>query len=639
MSTTEFRPSVHGWAFGNTFRYSPSVLGLSTPVAPGFGLCGGMCWTALDRYFAQRLPQALETPSPGEPLYEEVLQRQVNALAHGVWADIHAWHEKPDARRWLWQRHDAGSGSLAGYGAVRRSLAAGRPVLLCLIRVEGPFANPTANHMVLAWSHDHDRKAKRGRIRVYDPNHPTRDDVVVELALSRDEGRIAMSQSTGEPVRGLFVIDYDRPMPMRFRGERYDERQPLGFNQPLAGRPAVVSGRRGLDVFCRDANADVIHFRRDREGWRAANLTVPATIGVEYKLATDPVVAAGGGRELFGRTSQGDLVRYYRRGRGWRAEGLTRRKNVGPDYRLEGTPTAVTGPGRRRWVFGRNGDGHLVVYRSKLLRGWTATNLTRDRDFKSRYRLATDPVATVGPGEAVHVYGLDERGGLLHYYWTPKGGWASENLAERQRTADLYRAAGRPVPLQGPGLTHSVFLRDAQGGIVRYGWAPGRSWAAELVTERAGPAAAEPDDPARYRIAGDPGVVLGPEGSIHVLGRNDEGELVHYFKAPGGPWTVEDLTAERPAIEPGLRLSGDPATGFAPGPTQHVFGRQDRDLLLYRWQAASSWTAENLTLEREHLGTGVRIAGKPILAAGPDGAPHVVAVDGDGRLVHIYAVR
>lgn len=648
MVTTGFRPSEHGWAFENAFRYAPSVLGLNVPIAPDFGLCAGLCWTALDRYRAERLPTALDAPAPGDPLYEELMQRQANVLSTGVWREVQAWHDRPDAGRW-WQRGDAGTLTLGAYRRVRRSLDRGSPVLLCLIRSAGPFANPTESHFVLAWAYEHDRKEKRGRLLVYDPSHPGRDDVAVELGLSREEGRVSMSQSTGESVRGFFVVPYDRPEPLRFRGERYEDRQPMGYNHPLAGKPAALAAAGHLDVFVRDANADVIHFTRNgKTGWKAANLTAPDdTAGIGFRLATDPVVATGPGKrcEIFGRTSQGDVVCYGRGLRGWRAENLTERKKIGVDYRIKGDPAVAVGPGRHRWVFGRNGDGHLIQYR-RGRGGWTASNLTRERDFKVRYRLDTDPVVAVGPGEVVHVFGLDERGALLHYYWTPKGDWAAENLTERQRPADIYRLAGRPVVVNGPGTSQSVFARDAEGSIVRYAWSRSTSWLAERVTEHATPVdgvtgvAEEAGSSAgdRYGLAGDPVVTLGPDGTIHLLGRNAAGGLVHYARPRSGNWTVEDLTAERPAIDHGLRLGGDPVTAFGPGPSQHVIARNTRDLILYQWQPTPSWTAENLTMERAHLGADYQIAGEPVMVTGPAAEPHVFATDAKGRLIHVYAV-
>ena len=70
----------------------------------------------------------------------------------------------------------------------------------------------TQNHQVLAWAWE----ARRDRItiRVYDPNHPGRDDVELRVEIDgpspgtpwRD--RIRMTQSTGEALLGFFRQPY-----------------------------------------------------------------------------------------------------------------------------------------------------------------------------------------------------------------------------------------------------------------------------------------------------------------------------------------------------------------------------------------------------------------------------------------------
>jgi hypothetical protein len=54
-------------------------------------------------------------------------------------------------------------------------------------------------------------------LRVYDPNHPGRDDVELRVTIARGDAvlagtpwrdRIAMAQSTGEPLLGFFRQPY-----------------------------------------------------------------------------------------------------------------------------------------------------------------------------------------------------------------------------------------------------------------------------------------------------------------------------------------------------------------------------------------------------------------------------------------------
>jgi hypothetical protein len=66
------------------------------------------------------------------------------------------------------------------------------------------------DHQVLAWAYAIDDHAIR--LRVYDPNHPGRDDVELR-ATTADGGR--MEQSTGEPLLGWFRGPYPPPRTIR----------------------------------------------------------------------------------------------------------------------------------------------------------------------------------------------------------------------------------------------------------------------------------------------------------------------------------------------------------------------------------------------------------------------------------------
>jgi hypothetical protein len=91
-----------------------------------------------------------------------------------------------------------------------------------LIRAAGwsPW-NLTRNHQVLAYAYD--ERVDRITIRVYDPNHPGRDDVTlaIAIAMGADAGtrpwreRITLRQSTGEPLLGFFRQPYPAPRSVR----------------------------------------------------------------------------------------------------------------------------------------------------------------------------------------------------------------------------------------------------------------------------------------------------------------------------------------------------------------------------------------------------------------------------------------
>jgi hypothetical protein len=107
---------------------------------------------------------------------------------------------------------------------IRGEIDAGRLAVVGLIRAAGlsPWLL-TRNHQVLAYAYE--QRADGIAIRVYDPNHPGRDDVVLEIRLAPSgipgsravplRERITMRQSTGEPLLGFFVQPYPPPRSVR----------------------------------------------------------------------------------------------------------------------------------------------------------------------------------------------------------------------------------------------------------------------------------------------------------------------------------------------------------------------------------------------------------------------------------------
>jgi hypothetical protein len=95
---------------------------------------------------------------------------------------------------------------------IRAEIDAGHPSVVGLIRVTGisPWML-TRNHQVLAWGWEAD--GRNIALRIYDPNHPGRDDVELRVVLTEAPGtpwwdRITMTQTTGEPLLGFFRQPY-----------------------------------------------------------------------------------------------------------------------------------------------------------------------------------------------------------------------------------------------------------------------------------------------------------------------------------------------------------------------------------------------------------------------------------------------
>jgi len=212
-----FLPSVHGLHFANAFPPGPTIrLGPLDPRVIGIGdasagLCGGMAMTARDLWAAGvPAPPETEPPANGSRRFRALVRRQVQSLdwlrvplRYGTLAVAHGLLRRgpvsvPTATR-EWPR-------------ARAEIDAGRPCLLELVRVGGLGpASLMRNHQVMAFAYAEDGASDAMRVRmcVYDPNHPGRDDVALELAVAPDDGRplagrIALRQTTGEPLLGFF---------------------------------------------------------------------------------------------------------------------------------------------------------------------------------------------------------------------------------------------------------------------------------------------------------------------------------------------------------------------------------------------------------------------------------------------------
>jgi len=223
-----FLPSQHGFHFANrwpagptvTFGpFDPRILGIGDASA---GLCGGMVTTARDLFEAGIAPPTdAEPPANGSPRFRAIVRRQVESLD---WLrvplrfyDLQAARPDPPTRCSVALArppprvvavHDA-------WPRIRADIEAGRAPIVGLVRVAGWSPRLlAANHQVLAYAYNED--AEGFRIRVYDPNHPGRDDVELEARVDGSgarhlDERVRLAQSTGESLLGFFRQPYSRP--------------------------------------------------------------------------------------------------------------------------------------------------------------------------------------------------------------------------------------------------------------------------------------------------------------------------------------------------------------------------------------------------------------------------------------------
>ncbi len=191
-----FLPSTHGLHFANRFPPGPTLrLGPLDPRWIGIGdastgLCGGMAWYVRERFGAGLpVPADTEAPANGSPLFLALVRRQVLSLD---------WMRTPLRFWWM--------GAMSPERAARRSreiewpriradIDAGRLSMVGLVRHTGlnPF-HLTQSHQVLAFGYEVAGDAIT--LRIYDPNWPGREDVVITLEA------FGLRESTGEELGG-----------------------------------------------------------------------------------------------------------------------------------------------------------------------------------------------------------------------------------------------------------------------------------------------------------------------------------------------------------------------------------------------------------------------------------------------------
>jgi hypothetical protein len=109
------------------------------------------------------------------------------------------WTARED--RYVWRRTSGRE-----FGKLRHRLSKGEPAVLALVRA-ARGTDPRKNHQVVAHQYQFDETTGNLKIGIYDPNHPSKKPKL-SMNLSKPGQGINARQSTDEPLRGYFVIDY-----------------------------------------------------------------------------------------------------------------------------------------------------------------------------------------------------------------------------------------------------------------------------------------------------------------------------------------------------------------------------------------------------------------------------------------------
>jgi hypothetical protein len=250
MPKTTFHPETHGFAFINSWdfedaerqtlrdtfdRYlkwgtlaSTAVLGLPGAIlaplgittlrnkleaglAPGYGLCGGMAFAALDYFLADRpLPRgdhAWDHPTADTRLRRYLWQRQIRSLVSDLDRFL-AWLVLLEyvPKAWPFRGGEARLEALTRkeWAKLKRRIDQGTPVPLGLVRdTEYVFDN----HQVLALGYSEPDQT-RGTISLYDPNCP---DVESQISFQWGADSEWITESCGgiAPLRGFFCEIYE----------------------------------------------------------------------------------------------------------------------------------------------------------------------------------------------------------------------------------------------------------------------------------------------------------------------------------------------------------------------------------------------------------------------------------------------
>lgn len=205
---TIFDPRRHGWRFANIYPYKLGIGPVRIPPAIKLGFCGGMVFSALDHFYDRDpIPDLSEAPVQGQPLFDALFRRQRQTLNGGVMLRTWRWQVRSDEELARLTAHE--------WETVRRSIDSGHPVVICLIRVAGVLGKVWENHQVVVCGYRRDPGSGRVTLSIYDPNWRNRDGVTIQFTPGRPDGKqYAPSGAENHPMRGFFVIPYDRANPV-----------------------------------------------------------------------------------------------------------------------------------------------------------------------------------------------------------------------------------------------------------------------------------------------------------------------------------------------------------------------------------------------------------------------------------------
>ncbi len=412
----------------------------------------------------------------------------------------------------------------------------------------------------------------------------------------------------------------------------------------LVGLGGVSNAAKRKHLFATTGNAHLRYYRGELNNTWSADSPGPGNWNIGEVAALEGPERGDFGvphYSAYARRDDGSLVMFERTAAGpWDVDDIT---GMTGGHDIDGDPYVTRGPRtatgeETRHVFatgqGDQGqDGSIIHYYGSPLLPWASEDLSTvtgaGPDERAVGRLAllnSAGMADVG-GRSMQVYFRGPADNLAHYYWSKQHGWATEDLSQRlEDEGDLggaeIRIAGDPVAINGDSAhnygvrSQHVFATNVDGHLAHYYWTNVDSWAAENLTDRTG---AGSDG----EIDGVPMVINGPirgnggVRSMHVFGRNQTHDLVHYWWINYAGWQFENLTAK---FGNGETIDGDPhgfigtVVGNSGVQDIHLYARRGTDLIHYWWLNYQGWQAENLSNAVVHPGGTAPLVRDPLVA-------------------------
>ncbi len=197
-----FLPSKDGFRFINRFPGLPLPMRLRPAEQSSrlfYGLCGGMCFTALDLWHAGvAIAPVTDAPQAGVRLYGTLYRRQLASFGVlGFYIPRYvAWMLLPDGTPRGTQRR-----TFDAFQRIRGQLDAGQPAVLGLVYLS--IRDGLAvwfNHQVVATGY-RSLSDSAWDVTLYDPNLPGHDSVFIHTE------RVDVGDGSQPPVYGLSCVE------------------------------------------------------------------------------------------------------------------------------------------------------------------------------------------------------------------------------------------------------------------------------------------------------------------------------------------------------------------------------------------------------------------------------------------------